>query len=154
MTIRVNSGLACHSGSDRCLVGHGSDGKASANWLKASATIETALLAPLILLVIFAVITLDFFTVSAVTCRSASCEQAVSGKVYEDLFLPGSAAASRSGGDDESLRTVKFASETAMIYGTRRFAIEEEAVYKKVHPVKAVRVSRAAAGLIRQIAAA
>ena len=120
--------------------------------LRASATIETALLMPLILLVIFAVISLDFFTVSAVTCRSAACEQAVSGKVYEDLFLPGSEAAVRSGKDGEAVRTVEFSSGTAMIYGSRRFQIKEEAVYKKVRPVKLVRVSRAAAGLIRRAA--
>jgi hypothetical protein len=116
---------------------------------QASATIETALLMPLILLVIFTAIGLDLYTISRTTCESAACEQAVSGKVYEDLFLPGSEAASRSGHDTSDERSVSFESGTKTVYGHYSWPIREEAVYRKYHPVKGIRVSRSAAGLIK-----
>jgi len=115
---------------------------------QASFTIEAALLMPLIFLVIFTSISLDFFSMSRVTCVSAACEQAVTGKIYEDLFLPGSAPASRSGQETQDVRNVRFSSKTAAIYGRFVWPIEAEAAYRKVHPVKGIRVSRAAARLI------
>ena len=115
----------------------------------ASVTIETALLMPVILLVIFSIISLDLYMISRVTCESAACEQAVSGKAFEDLFVPGSAPAVRAENDSESVRQVTFSSETAAVYGRFRWPVEASASYKKVYPVKGIRQSRAAAGPVR-----
>lgn len=111
--------------------------------LKASLTVETALLMPLILLVIFSVIYFDFYEMNLVVCHSAAIEQAISGKSDEELPLIAAPKMSRRSSDSKTKRTVSFQSDTyASPYSHTLRSQSVEAAYSYVSPTAFIRKAR------------
>ena len=104
-------------------------------WVRAVMTVELALLTPLILTVIFAILYLDFHTQNRVTMQCAAVEQAVSGNEYEDILLMGGAAAERTASENAGKRQVSFSSRIESVYGGFLWDSSAEAEYELMYPV-------------------
>ena len=103
-------------------------------------TVETALLTPVILLVIFAVIYSDLHILNRTLCRSAAVEQAVSGKVDDALPLMLAEAPVRRQTETSAARRVAFESATRItISSSLTLPIASSADYRKVQPTGVIR---------------
>ena len=105
----------------------------------ASLTIEAALIAPLLILSVMGVLYLSFHLHNRTCLYASAAEQAISGHKQDDPSYFGMQSVSRGGSESKSHRTVRFTSGTWNFNGEKMYAIEEEAEYKIIRPVKTVR---------------
>ncbi|MDO4477432.1 MAG: pilus assembly protein [Lachnospiraceae bacterium] len=105
---------------------------------KASATVETAMVIPVILIVVFGLLYLDFHTQNSMVCLSAAAEQAISGQTHEDLVTFGNRPV-RGISEDAASRTVSFETSIRTIYGAYQRTSRHEASYDKLYPVSFIR---------------
>lgn len=105
---------------------------------KASFTIESALLMPLILIVLISLIYLDIHVQNQNCLLSAACEQAVSGHDVGLLELFGALNLKR-GKDEDTSRRVSYSADTIAVYGGWKWSIKEEGTYEIVKPVQLIR---------------
>ena len=111
---------------------------------RASFTVETALLMPVL---IFAIVMSVYLTVHVMnrTVLASSCaEQAVSGHTQEVNVLFASGAVSWKRTDDENTRTVSAQAATLHYSGSELWRSDSVATYQKIRPVTAIRIARKA----------
>ena len=113
----------------------------------ASFTVETALLMPLVLLVLTAAIMLCFFIAGRSVCTARACEQAVTGRDAEFPAPCGITDIRRAAEDKKSSRTVRFEGGTFPETGLFAWRFDTEAVYRKYYPAQWIRRLRAARDL-------
>lgn len=114
---------------------------------KASFTVETALLMPVILFTIFAALYLTAHLHNRSCLYAGAAEQAISGheQAARRLFASGEISVSRD--DAKDRREVIQKTETLHFTGRKLYTVDEKAVYRKYHPVSLIRRKNAAGRL-------
>ena len=108
-------------------------------FLRASFTVETALLFPMLLLVILSVIYLNTHLHNRTYLLSAACEQAISGEERPLISLFASSDIKRDENESDDLRTVSYSSSTKGIWRIFNWDISEKAEYRILDPTVFIR---------------
>ena len=111
---------------------------------RASFTIETALLMPVLIFAIIMSVYLTVHVMNRSVLASSCVEQAVSGRSQEVNVLFASGAVSWKRADDENARTVSAQAATLHYSGSELWQSESTATYQKIRPVTAIRIARKA----------
>ena len=115
--------------------------------LPGSFTVESALLVPLILGVLFLMLYASSHVHARTVYTGAACERAVTGSEFTPyVFLSHELSLSQS--DSENERSVKSSVTTQSPVGPRTFSADAMETYKKMKPVKFIRRARAAGELM------
>lgn len=107
--------------------------------LRASFTVETALLFPMLLLVILSVIYLSAHVHNRTYLLSAACEQAISGEERPLISLFASSDIKRDESESDDLRAVSYSSSTKGIWRIFNWDISEKAEYRILDPTVFIR---------------
>ncbi len=111
--------------------------------LPGSFTVESALLVPLILGVLFLMLYASSHVHARTVCTGAACERAVTGSEFTpSVFLAHELSLSQS--DSENERSVQSSVRTQVPVGPRVFSAETKETYRKMKPVKFIRQSHTA----------
>ena len=111
---------------------------------RASFTIETALLMPVLIFAIIMSVHLTVHVMNRTVLASSCVEQAVSGRSQEVNVLFASGAVSWKRADDENARTGSAQAATLHYSGSELWQSESTATYQKIRPVTAIRIARKA----------
>ena len=112
------------------------------SYRKASFTVEASLLMPLVLLVIFAVLYLDFHVQNRNVILASACENAITGHDRDPLVLMGTEGADKTLEDDGKKRTVSYSLVTSSVYGGYAWEAASSAEYVICDPVSLIREAR------------
>lgn len=115
--------------------------------LKASLTVEAAMIAPVLMTAVFLLLYLTAHVHNRSCLYALAAEQAVSGRAQEDPSLFAMAELKVQRSDSKKERVISYKAGTLYLDGERMWSIEEKAVYEKCFPVKRLRQIAAAKSL-------
>ena len=110
----------------------------------AALTVETAILMPVLITSVLLLLYLTAHVHNRTCLYAGAAEQAVSGHEQEDPSLFAMAETECKRSETEKERKIRYTAGTLYLSGERLWSIDEEAVYKKVRPVKRIRQLTAA----------
>lgn len=119
-------------------------------FLRGSLTVETAMIAPILIVSVFMLLYLAVHVHNRCTLYARAAEQAVSGHEQEDPSYFAMAELKTERSDTQRERKVSYKCGTLYLDGQRLWSIDVEAVYKKYKPVKRLRQMASTKRLFRK----
>ncbi len=115
---------------------------AEKRYLRASLTVEAAMLMPILFFVVFSCVYLNFHVHNRANLSASAAEQAISGHEQNGTVLFGSVQPEAERSESEDARTVGYAAVSPVYIGSG-WSIRTEQTCRLYHPVKMLRAERA-----------